>query len=83
MKTSLQKKMRHVLLDMRDEAELSAESHRDIDQLAKLNWSNDLAALARLAEFSPQSVERFLDLMVSQLHAFPEVESKRLEAASV
>ncbi len=81
MTSSFRQGMRQIILELRDRPEMPANIGHYVDRLAELNWSSDLAALAKIWKYSPETVEKYLDCMVSQLHAFPAVGAAEPHAA--
>ena len=65
-------KMELLVQKMASEPDLSPGQRGCVNRLAQLNWATDLVALARLWRSHPEWVESYLDLLVCELHGFPE-----------
>jgi hypothetical protein len=67
-----QEEMKKLLDQMLLEPGLSPKQRKCVERLSQMNWAEDLAALSSLWPNHPDWVERYLDLMVCELHEFPE-----------
>jgi hypothetical protein len=43
-----------------------------IERIARMNWIEEIDALAKLWRFCPDLVEQYLDVMICEMHDFPE-----------